>query len=110
MREEAKRLMKNVEVLFYNITNLPIEKINISHNKYGSFVPPIDICELLGADVYKQEYVNNQRTIKSINHVSLENCFKKLVNGVDCRVYLDDNKGVKYYKVVSQLCFDRFHT
>ncbi|WGG46469.1 restriction endonuclease subunit S [Rossellomorea sp. DA94] len=106
LREEAKRLRTEVKEMFYDYTLLDREKdtsqdsIENSTNEWGMFVETRNITNLLGAEVYKSDYVENQNTIRSLNsYVNFDDCFEYIVNGVDIRNYRDN--ATAYYKVAA---------
>jgi len=101
LREEAKRLKVELEILFKRYTGLSCEQVNIEDVKSYGYILPDDIGSMIGAEVYKPDYIENQRQIKkAVKFVNLNECYKYIVNGVDCRDYLDGN-GTEYYKVGS---------
>lgn len=101
--EEANRLKNDIERLFFNYTSL--EGINNiteeSRKEYGRFVEPRNIVNLLGAEVYRSDYVENQMEIRSLNsYVNFDDCYEYIVNGVDSRNYTNEH-GTAYYKVAA---------
>ena len=103
LREEINRVVKEVESLFYNYTLLK-EKTDDTKDatkEFGVFVEPKNILNLLGPEVYKSDYVENQNMITALNnYVNFEECYEYIVNGVDSRNYINDI-GTPYYKVAA---------
>lgn len=100
IREEAKILKVQLEILFKQYIALNYEQENCETKNYG-YILPDDIGGMIGAEVYKPEYIENQRKIKRFGKfVNLNECYEYIVNGLDCRDYLDENK-TPYYKVGS---------
>ncbi|MDD2211687.1 MAG: restriction endonuclease subunit S [Clostridia bacterium] len=102
LREEIRRLQQVAEETFYECTKLePPGKTN-GVNKLYTIVKPNEIGRLLGAEVYKEEYVQNQQAIKEAGeYVYLPQCYQLIVNGADNRNYTSYKVGTPYYKVAS---------
>lgn len=101
LRKEEKRLKAELEVLFKQYTGLHYEETKIENDKRYGYIIPNDIGSMIVAEVYKPDYIENQRKIKKAGKfVNLNECYEYIVNGVDCRDYSDKN-GTEYYKVGS---------
>lgn len=103
LRDEIKLLKKDVQKLFYNYTLLGWEN-DITKDltkEYGVFVDPRNVGSLLGAEVYRSDYVENQNKIRSLSsYVNFDDCYEYIVNGVDSRNYTNE-QGTAYYKVAA---------
>lgn len=101
LREEVKGVKVELEILFKRYTGLDCDQKNIEETKSYGYVLPEDIGIMIGAEVYKPSYIENQRKIKKEGKfVNLNKSYEYIVNGVDCREYLEDC-GTEYYKVGS---------
>lgn len=100
LREEAMRFEVDVRNTFQVTTGLTENGVNLANKNY-TYVLPKDIGNLLGPEVYREEYVQNQRLIKSAgDYTNLHKCFQLIANGLDSRQYSKEYS-TPYFRVTN---------